>query len=143
MENVVKGITALFAAAVSYFFGGADMWLIALIALIVIDYVTGLSKAYILGELSSKIGFRGIVKKLMYFAIVAVAVIMDNITGAGGMLRVAVIGFLIANEALSTMENYVAATGNQAPKILLNILKKLKDTGFEEKKSDSEAEKKE
>jgi phage-related holin len=38
-----------------------------------------------------------------------------------------VIGFLIANEALSILENYAAATGQKAPAILINILNKLKD----------------
>jgi len=117
------------AGGCAYFFGGADMWLIALVTVIVIDYATGISRAYILSELSSKIGFKGIIKKLMYFAIVAVAVIADNIAGASGVLRVAVIGFLIANEALSILENYAAATGQAAPKILVNILNKLKDDG--------------
>lgn len=129
MENVIKTIMATCAGGCAYFFGGADMWLIALVTVIVIDYVTGISRAYILSELSSKIGFKGIIKKLMYFAIVAVAVIADNIAGASGVLRVAVIGFLIANEALSILENYAAATGQAAPKILVNILNKLKDDG--------------
>lgn len=132
MENVIKTIMATCAGGCAYFFGGADMWLIALVTVIVIDYATGISRAYILGELSSKIGFKGIVKKLMYFAIVAVAVIADNIAGAGGVLRVAVIGFLIANEALSILENYAAATGQKAPAILINILNKLKDDGDKE-----------
>ncbi len=127
MENIIKTIMAVLASAITYFFGGADMWLIALVTVIVIDYATGLGKAFCLGELSSKVGLKGIVKKLMYFAIVAVAVIADNITGAGGILRTAVIGFLIANEALSIMENYAAATGQKAPAILVSILKKLKN----------------
>lgn len=132
MENVIKTIMATCAGGCAYFFGGADMWLIALVTVIVIDYVTGISRAYILSELSSKIGFKGIIKKLMYFAIVAVAVIADNIANAGGVLRVAVIGFLIANEALSILENYAAATGQKAPAILINILNKLKDDGDKE-----------
>lgn len=73
---------------------------------------------------------RGIVKRLMYFAIVAVAVIADNVTGANRVLRVAVIGFLIANEALSILENY-AATGNWVPQFLVNVLMKLKNDGGE------------
>lgn len=132
MENLFKGIMAALSALISFFFGGADVWLAALVTVIVIDYITGLSKAYILGELSSRIGFKGIVKKLMYFSVVAVAVIADTITGAGGVLRAAVIGFLIANEALSILENYAAATNNQVPKILVNILRKLKNDDEDE-----------
>lgn len=132
MEGIIKTITAAGAAAITYFFGGADMWLIALVTVIVIDYATGLARAYIQAELSSKIGFKGIVKKLTYFALVAVAVIADNVTGAGELLRTAVIGFLIANEALSILENYAGVTGQKAPGILINVLNKLKDAGDRE-----------
>ena len=108
------------------------MWLMALVTIIVIDYMMGLSRAYIQAELSSKIGFKGIVKKICYFGLVAVAVIADDITGAGEVVRTAVIGFLIANEALSIVENYSAITGQKAPGILVNILNKLKDNADKE-----------
>jgi len=132
LEGIIKTIMAAGAATITYFFGGADMWLIALVTVIVIDYATGLARAYIQAELSSKIGFKGIVKKLTYFALVAVAVIADNITGAGELLRTAVIGFLIANEALSIIENYAIVTGQKAPGILINVLNKLKSDGDKE-----------
>jgi len=132
MDRIIKTISAVLASATTYFFGGADMWLIALVTVIVIDYATGLARAYIQAELSSKIGFKGIVKKLTYFALVAVAVIVDNITGARELLRTAVIGFLIANEALSILENYAIVTGQKAPRILINVLNKLKDAGDKE-----------
>lgn len=132
MKNTIKTIFAALVSLSTYLFGGADMWLIALVTVIVIDYATGLARAYIQAELSSKIGFKGIVKKLTYFALVAVAVIADNITGAGELLRTAVIGFLIANEALSILENYAIVTGQKAPGILINVLNKLKDAGDKE-----------
>jgi len=132
MKNTIKTIFAALVTLSTYLFGGADMWLIALVTVIVIDYATGLARAYIQAELSSKIGFKGIVKKLTYFALVAVAVIADNITGAGELLRMAVIGFLIANEALSILENYAIVTGQKAPGILINVLNKLKDAGDRE-----------
>lgn len=132
MKNTIKTVFAALVTLSTYLFGGADMWLIALVTVIVIDYATGLARAYIQAELSSKIGFKGIVKKLTYFALVAVAVIADNITGAGELLRTAVIGFLIANEALSILENYAIVTGQKAPGILINVLNKLKDAGDKE-----------
>jgi toxin secretion/phage lysis holin len=132
MENTIKTVFAALVTLSTYLFGGADIWLIALVTVIVIDYATGLARAYIQAELSSKIGFKGIVKKLTYFALVAVAVIADNITGAGELLRTAVIGFLIANEALSILENYAIVTGQKAPGILINVLNKLKDAGDKE-----------
>lgn len=132
METIIKTITAMGASAINYFFGGADMWLMALVTIIVIDYIMGLSRAYIKAELSSKTGFKGIVKKISYFALVAVAVIADDITGAGEVVRTAVIGFLIANEALSIIENCSAITGQKAPGILVNVLNKLKDNADKE-----------
>jgi len=129
LEGIIKTIMAAGAAAITYFFGGADMWLMALVTVVVIDYMMGVARAYVQAELSSKIGFKGIVKKLTYFALVAVAVIADNITGAGEVVRTAVIGFLIANEALSIIENYAVITGQNAPGILINVLNKLKDAG--------------
>lgn len=126
MDNIIKTAFAALVTFITYVFGPPDLWLYALILAVIIDYTTGLLKAYILGQLSSKIGFKGICKKIMYFAIVAVAVIADNVTGAGGVLRIAVIGFLIANEALSILENCAAAE-LPVPKILLDALHKLKE----------------
>lgn len=64
MENVIKALMAAISASVSYFFGGADVWLMALVTVIVIDYLTGLAKAYIRGELCSKSGLRASLKNL-------------------------------------------------------------------------------
>ncbi len=121
--NVTGGVIA---GVLSYIFGAPDAWLIGLIILVIADYVTGLMKAYIKGELSSRVGFKGILKKLMYFAIVAVAVLIDNLTGAEGVLRVACIGFLIANEGVSILEN-CAAAGLPVPQALVKVLAKLKE----------------
>lgn len=121
--NVTGGVIA---GVLSYIFGAPDAWLIGLIILVIADYITGLMKAYIKGELSSRVGFKGILKKLMYFAIVAVAVLIDNLTGAEGVLRVACIGFLIANEGVSILEN-CAAAGLPVPQALVKVLAKLKE----------------
>lgn len=133
LSYVVNTIGAVASGILAYIFGAPDAWMIGLVILVVIDYVTGLIKAYISGELSSKIGFKGILKKLMYFAIVAVAVLIDNLTGAEGVLRVACIGFLIANEGVSILEN-CAAAGLPVPQALVKVLGKLKDTDIAEKK---------
>lgn len=101
------------------------MWLGALVIVIVADYITGLCKAWILSELSSKQGLKGIVKKLMYFAIVAVAMVVDNTTSAGGVVSITVISFLIANEGISIIEN-CAAANLPVPKYLLKLLNKIK-----------------
>lgn len=133
MNCMINTVGAVAGGFLAYIFGAPDAWIIGLVVLVIIDYVTGLMKAYISGELSSKVGFKGILKKLMYFAIVAVAVIIDTLTGAEGVLRVACIGFLIANEGVSILEN-CAAAGLPVPQALVKVLAKLKDADSAEKK---------
>ena len=90
---LIKTIVAALVGFITYTLARPDMWLGALVIVIVADYITGLCKAWILCELSSKQGLKGIVKKLMYFAIVAVAMVVDNMTSAGGVVRITVISF--------------------------------------------------
>ena len=131
--NHIINTSGAVAGVLAYIFGAPDAWLIGLIILVIADYITGLMKAYIAGELSSKVGFKGILKKIMYFAIVAVAVLIDNLTGAEGVLRIACIGFLIANEGVSILEN-CAAAGLPVPQALVKVLTKLKDADDLEEK---------
>lgn len=126
MEMILKTIMAAVAGLCTYLFGRADMWLMALVTMVVVDYLTGMAKGAVLEQLSSKVGFKGIIKKAMYFAVVAVAVVADDISGGHGVLRTTVIGFLIGNEALSILENYAAVTGSRAPQALTNMLKKIR-----------------
>lgn len=131
LNHIINTIGAAISAIAAYVFGAPDAWIIGLIAMTVLDYVTGLVKAYILDQLSSRVGLKGFLKKLMYFAIVAVAVLIDDLTGAQGVLRVACIGFLIANEGISILEN-CAAAGLPVPRTLVKVLAKLKDEEKEE-----------
>lgn len=126
VNHIINTTSGVACGILAYVFGAPDAWMIGLVIMVVLDYVTGLMKAYVSGELSSKVGFKGFLKKLMYFAIVAVAVIIDTLTGAEGVLRVACIGFLIANEGVSILEN-CAAAGLPVPKALVKVLTKLKD----------------
>ena len=61
------------ASICTFLFGAPDVWLMTLLAFIAIDYVSGVIAAYIHRELSSRVGFIGILKKTMYFFVVAVA----------------------------------------------------------------------
>lgn len=130
VTDVVKWIGATFASLVAYLFGVGSEWLYALLALIVLDYITGVIAAVIEKELSSSAGFRGILKKVLYLVIVAVAHLIDTSVGLGGALETAVIGFLIANEGLSILENCSRA-GLPIPQKLMDVLKQLKDSKTE------------
>ncbi len=115
----------------SWMYGACDTLLITLVVMVILDYITGVSAAFYLKQASSAKGFRGIVKKVVLFAVVAVAVLIDRLVfHSSGILRGAVIGFFIANEGISILEN-AGRMGLPVPKKLLQALVQLggKDKG--------------
>lgn len=126
MDYSLKMVCGAIASLFTFLFGNLDAWLYALIVVVIADFMTGLIKAYILEDISSKTGFKGILKKVLYFSVVCVAVIIEQITGVDGLIRNAVIGFLIANEGISILEN-CSSCGLPIPKILLNKLQQIRD----------------
>ena len=124
-SRVVRMLGAGIASIATFLFGAPDIWLMTLLAFVVIDYGSGLTAAYMRNELSSKVGFRGILKKMMYFFVVAVAHCVDAATGAGGVLQNLSIGFLIANEGISILES-CAKCGIPIPDKLLCALAQIK-----------------
>ena len=127
--NLIKvGFTAI-GGYLGYILGGHDSFLYALIAFVVIDYLTGIMLAIIRKEVSSEIGFRGIFKKVMIFLMVAIGHTIDAyLIGNGGAIRTAVIFFYISNEGISILENS-ANIGLPIPEKLKNILVQLKSSG--------------
>ena len=106
-------------------FGGWDLWLKALLTVIVLDYITGVLGAWVQGSLDSRVGFKGICKKLVILCMVAVAVRLDAAIGTGEAMRGLVIGFYAANDALSIAEN-AAVIGVPVPQKLVDKLEQLK-----------------
>ena len=128
MENFFKQIIAFFCMVLGFIFGDMDGMMIALIALIVLDYISGVIAAAVEKKLSSAVGAKGIAKKLFMLLIVAVATIVDiNVIGEGHVLRTVTTVFYIANECISLIEN-AGRIGVPVPKKLLDILEQLKNT---------------
>jgi toxin secretion/phage lysis holin len=96
-----------------------------LVMLIVIDYVTGILGAVYKRKLSSSVGYKGIIKKVGIFAIVAVASMVSECFKID-LIRSITITFYIVNECISILEN-VGKTGVKYPKKLRQILEQLKD----------------
>ena len=119
-----SAVTAFCCAA----FGGVDAWLRALLTVIVIDYITGVVGAVVQEDLDSRVGYKGICKKMMMLCVVAMAVQADNVIGAGAVLRGMAVGFYLANDSLSILEN-AARIGVPVPQGLVNKLEQMKDTG--------------
>lgn len=104
----IRGVGSLCVGVLSYMYGNMNGLLIALFVAIVLDYITGLLRAGINKELSSAIGFKGILKKMLILTVIALAHVIDNCVGSGETWRNIAIVFYICNEGLSILENIVA-----------------------------------
>ncbi len=125
--NIIKAIFTAIGGYLGYVLGGHDSFLYALVAFVVIDYITGIMLGIIRKELSSEIGFKGIFKKVMIFLMVAIGQTIDaHLIKNGGAIRTAVIFFYISNEGISILENS-ANIGLPIPEKLKDILIQLKD----------------
>lgn len=91
---------------IGWFLGGWDGLLCALITFVVADYITGTMCATIEHKLSSEIGFKGILKKMLIFMLVGIGNILDaQVIGNGMGLRTAVIFYYISHEGISLLRN--------------------------------------
>jgi len=120
-----NGIFSVIGTAMATALGGWNLALQALVTLVIIDYITGVIVAISEGKLSSQVGGRGIARKVMIFALVYVAVLVDQITNTD-LVRTLTIMFYIANEGISILEN-AGKLGVPYPQTLKNILAQLKN----------------
>lgn len=127
MEKVTytKVIAGALVGMISALFGRLDAFFYGLLFCITADYVTGILAAIYEQKLDSRVGFRGVLKKIVILTIVSLAHFLGDLTEIPA-LRDLVIGFYIANESLSILEN---ATRMQIPCTdkLKDVLKQLKD----------------
>jgi len=125
--NVIQMIFATLGGWLGWYLGGIDGPLYALIAFVVVDYITGVMCAINDKNLSSSVGFRGICRKVLIFTLVGIANILDTqVIGNGSILRTAVIFFYISNEGISLLEN-AAHLGLPIPEKLKEVLEHLHD----------------
>lgn len=121
MELLIIALSSFFV----FIFGKYDIMFKTLIFLMIIDYVTGVLNAKYNGTVSSKIGFKGVIKKVCLLAIVIISVFMDRLIGTD-VIRTLVIFYFISNEGISIIEN-VSKVGISIPEELINVINKLKD----------------
>ena len=125
--NKIQLIFTAIGGWLGYFLGGCDGLLYALVAFVVIDYITGVMCAINDKTLSSEVGFRGICRKVLIFLLVGIANILDvQVIGTGSVLRTAVIFFYISNEGVSLLEN-AAHLGLPVPEKIKTVLEQLHD----------------
>lgn len=128
--NTASIIFGLVGGFICKSLGGWDVIIKALVALVVLDYVTGVLKALSTKTLSSAVGFKGLIKKTVIFIVVATAVIIQSVIGEAVPLREITIIFFLCNEGISLLEN--AAEFVPIPEKLKDALIQLRE------KSDSE-----
>lgn len=137
-DKLLKGISAAALAAVGTYFRQLGLPLVLLLCVMVLDYVSGMARAWIKNELSSSIGFRGVVKKLCYMMAVAVAVTADFILQLAAeraafdlsgcyFCALLVVVWLTLNECISILEN-ISDIGVPVPAFLLSVVKRLKQS---------------
>lgn len=125
--NVAQVVFAAVGGGIGWFFGELDGFFYALLAFVVIDYLTGVMCAIADRSLSSEVGFRGIFRKVLIFVMVGAGHILDaQVIGSGDALRTAVIFFYISNEGVSLLEN-AAHIGLPVPEKLKDVLAQLHD----------------
>ena len=142
MDNLYK-IAAAAAGAVISFFTGIPVIMWVLIAMMTLDYVTGLMTGMMGvssktegGKLSSRAAFDGLMRKIMIFLVVILSVLVDLAVQYGaGVTFNAVTGatclWFIASEGVSVLEN-AAELGVPIPGILRRALEVLKDGSGED-----------
>lgn len=138
MKTIWTGIQIAFSALggfLGWYLGGVDGFLYALIAFVLVDYVTGVMCAIEDKTLSSEVGFKGICRKVLIFVLVGVGNLVDEyVLGQGEVLRTAVIFFYLSNEGISFLEN-AGHLGLPIPAKLKEVLEQLHEKGGNDNES--------
>ncbi len=146
MSGVFRAISGALGSAwtwLCFLLGGWDAALGVMFLFMLLDYVTGIVAALLgrsvkteSGRFWSRVAFVGITKKLMMIVLVMLAAALDRMLGVDGLCRIAAIGFYIANEGFSIVEN-AALLGVPFPRGLLEVLGRIKARSEESAPEDS------
>lgn len=150
-KNESIGIQAIISAALAAFasyLGALAVPIIILMVMMIIDYLSGMSAAWLEGTLSSKLGAKGIVKKVGYMALIVVAMGVDYLIYSGIVAANIELGYsmwfgllvavwLIINEMISILEN-LKKLGVPMPVFLEKIVNRLKITVDKESEEETD-----
>lgn len=107
--------------------GGEDKMVECLSILMLIDYVTGVAKAFIIEKVNSKAGFKGLLKKMVMILVVVLAYQIDLLFESKFGIKSLTVGILLGNEGLSILEN-ASICGVPVPNKLKNMLEQYKES---------------
>ena len=125
--NYLKCVISVGGTVFTYLFGSWDKALAILICFMVMDYITGIIKAWYKKELSSDTGLHGLARKGTILIVLIIAVLLDRLLNEGTwVFRTLVCYFYIANEGISILEN-IAVLNVPFPKKLKDVLIQLQE----------------
>ena len=132
LSSIFGAIVATIGGIIGWIWCDFTPLLAALIVCMVLDYISGVACAIVRKDVSSEVGFKGIVKKILILMLVGVAHVLDAyVLNSTPVLQSAVTMFFIANEGLSIIEN-AGNLGLTVPKKLKDIMVQLKKDSEEE-----------
>lgn len=111
----------LISSCFVFLFENIDINLKYLIIVVILDFISGIFKAFVKKKINSSIGVKGVLKKFSYFIVVAISKIIGNILNIGNLLLRIVIYSLVFNEIVSILEN-CTEMGIKLPKLLISSL---------------------
>jgi len=137
--SAVKGSLTVIAGFLMYIAGMVNEIIVVLVFFMILDFITGLLRAYMTKTLNSTLGIAGVIKKFAIFVMIGMAggieyIIASSGQNSGGLVLLSVTSFFVVNEGLSVLKN-CAQIGLPIPPILYNALEKLhRDPSGKEKK---------
>lgn len=135
-KNIVLVALAIIGTWIAKICGGWDGALQTLVFMMVTDRVLGVliaifwkkSNKSASGALDSRAGFKGLLKKGVIIAVVAIATVLDGMVGTDAVVRTAAILFYIGNEGISIIEN-IGIMGVPFPPAMKNAIEVLQKKG--------------
>lgn len=132
IQIIIDSVAGTIGAVLGFMYGEVTGLFWALVAFMVLDYISGILAAISVRKLSSKVGFKGIAKKLLILVFVSVGHITDTyVLGGVPVAMTAVILFYIANEGISIVEN-ASELGLPVPQKIKNVLEQIKNKSGED-----------
>lgn len=124
-QIAVNSSAGFIGSIIAYLFGEWSQMLMLFFFVIIMDYLTGVMAAIVEKNLSSAVGYKGLIKKFSMVLLVVLAHQLDKFTGQS-IIMTGTIFFFIANELISITENY-GRIGLPLPPEIKNVIKMLKE----------------
>ena len=125
--NVLKVLFAFAATLLQFLFWEWSLALQILVAVVTFDVITGVLASAKTGKTNSRVGRKGISRKVGIFVLVALATLVDRVvSSATPLVQTATIYWYVGNEGISIMEN-LGKMGVDLPGPLRKALEQLKE----------------